>query len=124
MSAFRIGTGQSASSAGSRYENILSYKPKVASLTRGVRPIATAAGNNFSKPFSASVDNLDSSITTIVPSTRPTSHPGSHNPSHDPSHDPPNPQKVCGHVASPTDAPSNYPSNHLSVSIGNVQTHV
>lgn len=77
-------------------------------------PVTTAGVNN--KPFSMSADNLDSEPCTSAVASEPsrsTSHPESH-------HDKPRPKEVVSRLAPPTSRSR----GHLSVSTGNMQTHV
>lgn len=74
---------------------------------------ATTVGVSNNKPFCMSADNLDSEPCTSVEPSRSTSHSESHR-------DKSRPKEVISHLAPPTGRSR----GHLSVSTGNMQTHV
>ena len=99
--------------------------PRMA-ISPGLRPISTSTlpPPRNPKTFSFSADNLDSEpCEPTPPNSRPTSHTGSHDRASGSSsrqHRGSGEGRGVGLVTTPT----GYPRGHLSVSMGNMQTHV
>lgn len=93
-----------------------SYPQKVASLTRGTRPVTEHFTESSGKPFSFSADNLD--VNEVIPENSPIRK--SQTPKHENSH------SRDGRDTGPRSPPTKYSRGHgmLSISMGNMQTHV